>query len=80
VQTFIVCFLLLVGLLLILGVVVGSEPSNAQPLFTGGTPGIIAVMVAVPFLFVGFDVIPQSAEEVKIPPRKIGRLVVVSVL
>ena len=80
VQTFIVCFLLLVGLFLILGVIVGSEPSNAQPLFTGGAPGMIAVLVAVPFLFVGFDVIPQSAEEVKIPPRKIGRLVVVSVL
>ncbi|WP_035281564.1 APC family permease [Brevibacterium album] len=80
VQTFIVCFLLLVGLFLIIGVFVGSEPANAEPLFTGGAPGIIAVMVAVPFLFVGFDVIPQSAEEVKVPPRKIGKLVVFSVL
>ena len=80
VQTFIVSFLLLVGLLLIVGVFVGSEPSNAQPLFTGGASGIVAVMVAVPFLFVGFDVIPQSAEEAKVPPRKIGKLVVFSVL
>lgn len=80
VQTFIVCFLLVLGVLLILGVVVGSEPSNAQPLFTGGGTGIIAVMIAVPFLFVGFDVIPQSAEEANIPPRNIGKVVVLAVL
>ena len=80
VQTFVVSFLLIVGVLLIVGTAVGAEPSNAQPLFTGGVPGMIAVLVAVPFLFVGFDVIPQSAEEVKVPPRRIGALVVVSVL
>ncbi|OAV51167.1 amino acid permease [Enteractinococcus helveticum] len=80
VQTFIVSFLLVVGVLLIVGVFVGGEPSNTQPLFTGGASGIVAVMIAVPFLFVGFDVIPQSAEEANIPPRKIGQLVVFSVL
>lgn len=80
VQTFIVSFLLVVGVLLIVGVFVGGDTSNAQPLFTGGASGIVAVMIAVPFLFVGFDVIPQSAEEANIPPRKIGRLVVFSVL
>lgn len=37
-------------------------------------------MIAVPFLFVGFDVIPQSAEEAKVPPRQVGRLVVISVI
>jgi len=80
VQTFVVSFLLIVGVLLIVGTAVGSEPANAQPLFTGGVPGMVTVLVAVPFLFVGFDVIPQSAEEVKVPPRRIGTLVVVSVL
>ncbi|MEG2925885.1 MAG: APC family permease, partial [Glutamicibacter sp.] len=39
-----------------------------------------AVLVAVPFLFIGFDVIPQSAEEVNIPAKQIGKLVVVSVV
>ena len=37
------------------------------------------VLVAVPFLFVGFDVIPQSAEEINLPFKQIGKLVVVSV-
>ena len=38
------------------------------------------MLVAVPFLFVGFDVIPQSAEEINLPFKQIGKLVVVSVL
>ena len=80
VQTFVVSFLLIVGLLLLAGGFVGGDLDNAQPLFTGGVSGFIGVMAVVPFLFVGFDVIPQSAEEVKIPPRNIGKLVVISVV
>lgn len=45
-----------------------------QPFFTGGMNGYFAVLVVVPFLFVSFDVIPQSAEEVNIPARQIGKL------
>jgi amino acid transporter len=33
----------------------------------------------VPALLVGFDVIPQSAEEIDLPPNQIGRLLVISV-
>src|SRR5699024_10490013 len=80
VQTFVVSFLLIVGLLLLTGGFVGGHLDNAEPLFTGGATGFIGVLAVVPFLFVGFDVIPQSAEEVKIPPRNIGKLVVISVI
>ncbi len=38
------------------------------------------MLVVVPFLFVGFDVIPQSAEEANLAPRKMGQLIVVSVV
>lgn len=31
-------------------------------------------------MFLGFDVIPQPAEKTKIPPRQIGRLVVIAVM
>jgi len=34
----------------------------------------------VPFMFVGFDVIPQSAEEIDLPFAAIGQLLVVSIL
>ncbi len=75
-----VLFLLAVGALLLVGSVVGGSSDNLAPLFTGGFGGLVAVLVAVPFLFVGFDVIPQSAEEINLPFRQIGKLVVVSVL
>lgn len=80
VQTFVVLFLLLVGLMLITGAFTGGEARNLEPMFTPGIGGFFAVMIAVPFLFVGFDVIPQSAEEAKVPPRQVGRLVVISVI
>ncbi len=75
-----VLFLLAVGGLLAVGSFVGGSSDNLQPLFSGGVGGIVAVLVAVPFLFVGFDVIPQSAEEIDLPFRLIGKLVVVSVI
>jgi len=78
-QAIAVLFLAAVGLALIAGSFVGGETSNMDPLFTGGAAGLIGVLVATPFLFVGFDVIPQSAEEINLPYRKIGQLLLVSV-
>ena len=34
----------------------------------------------VPTLMVGFDVIPQSAEEIDLPPEQIGKILVFSVV
>jgi len=79
-QTIAVLFLAAVGVTLVIGSFVGGSTADMQPLFTGGLTGIITVLVATPFLFVGFDVIPQSAEEINLPFRQIGRLLVVSVL
>jgi amino acid transporter len=78
-QTVAVLFLLAVGLALVVGSFVGGDTANMQPLFTGGTAGLITVLVATPFLFVGFDVIPQSAEEIDMSYRRIGQLLLVSV-
>ncbi|TCP56409.1 amino acid/polyamine/organocation transporter (APC superfamily) [Tamaricihabitans halophyticus] len=78
-QTIGVAFLLGVGALLVFGSVTGSTAANFEPLFTNGFSGILVVLVATPFLFVGFDVIPQSAGEIKVPYRKMGTLLVVSV-
>lgn len=78
-QTVAVAFLLLVGAVMVLGAFIGGSTSTMEPLFTGGLAGLIGVLVATPFLFVGFDVIPQSAEEINLPRRKIGQLLLVSV-
>ena len=38
------------------------------PLFAKGMAGTLGVLVMIPILFVGFDVIPQAAEEIDLPP------------
>lgn len=64
---------------MVTGAFVGGSVDNMRPLFTGGVSGMFVVLVAVPFLFVGFDVIPQSASEIKLPYRMVGTLLVLSV-
>lgn len=78
-QIIAVLFLLAAGAAFLIGSFVGGSVETMRPLFTGGLPGMVAVLVAVPFLFVGFDVIPQSAGEIKIPYRLVGALLVISV-
>ncbi|GAB3277097.1 APC family permease [Parasphingorhabdus pacifica] len=75
-----VLFLLGVGACLLFGSLGSGSIANADPLFTGGTMGIMGVVVATPFLFLGFDVIPQSAEETQLPSRQVGKLLVLSVV
>lgn len=80
VQVIAVAFLIAVGLVLLTGSFVGGDAANLEPWWTGGLAGFVGVLVATPFLFVGFDVIPQSAEEINLPHRQVGRLLVISVL
>ena len=78
-QTVAVLFLLAVGLAPVVGSFVGGDTENTQPLFNGGAACLITVLVATPFLFVGFDVIPQSAQEIHMSHRRIGQLLLISV-
>jgi amino acid transporter len=73
----------LVGILLFVGAALFSpETSNSvqAPNFIGGMGGIMTVMVMVPFLFVGFDVIPQAAEEINLTRPNIGKFLIVSII
>lgn len=79
VQGILVIFLAGTGAALLVGAFVGGSGDNMQPLFSGGAAGFVSVLVATPFLYVGFDVIPQSAEEINLPYRKIGQLLLISV-
>ncbi len=66
------------GVVLISGAITSGQPSP-DPSFGAGTAGIFAVVLMTPFMFVGFDVIPQSAEEADIPARTLGLLILLSV-
>ncbi|NKB99826.1 MAG: amino acid permease [Pseudomonadales bacterium] len=79
VQTVVTALILVSGALLISGAVVFGDTANAQPWLGSGVSGILVVFIMVPAMLIGFDVIPQSAEEIDLPPNRIGRLLVISV-
>lgn len=79
--TFILTLLILIaGLMLITGSTAGGNVQNMQPLFEKGIAGLLTVIIMTPFMFVGFDVIPQAAEEINLPQKKIGQLLIGSVI
>ncbi|MCX2523347.1 APC family permease [Larsenimonas rhizosphaerae] len=80
IQRLVTLLILAVGVLFITGALFTGETTTLQPLFTGGSGGIMSVLIMVPFLFVGFDVIPQAAEEINLPFRDIGRVLTLSVI
>lgn len=86
----IVLTVLFVGcaLLFIVSGISSGELSNLAPYFgdvtigTGGLGGILAVFVTVPFWYVGFDTIPQAAEERRedAPVKRLGLYVVLAII
>ncbi len=79
VQTIVTGLFFLVGLSLFTGAFTFEMTGEPVPLFSNGSVGILGVLVMVPALMVGFDVIPQSAEEIDLAPEQIGILLVFSV-
>jgi amino acid transporter len=78
-QSTVVGVILLVGVVFISGSLLVGDTQNLQPLFQDGISGISLVLAMVPFMFVGFDTIPQAAEEIDLPFKDIGSLIMVSV-
>ncbi|MCI8646052.1 MAG: APC family permease [Firmicutes bacterium] len=66
------------GIAFFIGGVAKGDVSNMMPTFTDGN-GLVAVILAVPAMFVGFDVIPQAAEEMNMPLNKIGKVMVIAI-
>ncbi len=76
--------ILIVGVMLFFGALLFQPSESLQlskiPSFVDGIAGIMTVIVMVPFMFVGFDVIPQAAEEIDLSRPKIGIFLVVSLV
>lgn len=74
------------GILLIVASVINGtvDNLNGQMFAEVGGGGIIksilSVAVISPFYLIGFDVIPQAAEEINVPPKKIGAMLILSVV
>ncbi|SHJ75071.1 APC family permease [Desulfofundulus thermosubterraneus] len=68
-----------VGLMLVTGSLFNGSTVRMEPFFVNGIQGLFAVLIMTPFMFVGFDVIPQAAEEINIPFAAIGKILLISV-
>lgn len=85
-QTILTCVIGVAGILLIVASVFRGDTSTIRvQAFTGDTSrdmilGVVRVACMSPFYYIGFDVIPQAAEEINIGLKKIGKILILSVL
>ncbi len=79
-QTILTVSIAAVGIALMCGSAVTGDISNTAPLVKNGVSGIVAVTIVTPFMYVGFDVIPQAAEEINMPFEKIGKILILSIV
>lgn len=84
-QNVLACIIAGVGLLLVAGSAINGDANNlSQQPFVGESGGgifvnILKVAIMTPFFLFGFDVIPQAAEEINVPLKRLGRLMVASI-
>ncbi|HXV65410.1 MAG TPA: APC family permease [Vicinamibacteria bacterium] len=71
--------LFVVGLSFFVPGLARGDWTNLEPTFVSGT-GFFRVVIMTPFLFLGFDVIPQVAEEINVPFREVGKLILLSIV
>ena len=74
-----------VGLILVAGSAFNGDVENLTvQAFVGESTGniisnIFKVAIMTPFFLFGFDIIPQAAEEINVPLKRLGRLMVLSI-
>lgn len=83
-QTVLTAIIVIAGILLVVGSAVNGDGANITGQMwesgTGTTLGsVFKVACMTPFLFIGFDVIPQAAEEINVPYKKIGKIMLLSI-
>ena len=83
-QTVLTAIIAIAGILLVVGSAVNGDGANITGQMwesgTGTTLGsVFKVACMPPFLFIGFDVIPQAAEEINVPYKKIGKIMLLSI-
>lgn len=85
-QTILTVIIGAAGILLVVASLFSGSPANLEGQAFEGTGmgqvmgNIIRVAAISPFFFIGFDVIPQAAEEINVPLKKIGKMLILSII
>ena len=83
---FIFCIIMIAGvLLLFIGALFHPSTSfeNVQPLFNpeiSSLAAVLAIVAIAPWAYVGFDNVPQAAEEFKFSPQKAFSLIIIALI
>lgn len=85
-QKVLTCVIAGVGILLVVASAYSGDIKNIQgQVFVGDNSSsivqnVIKVAIMTPFFFFGFDVIPQAAEEINVPLKKLGKMMMLSII
>lgn len=84
-QKILTIIIAVVGMVLIIASIINGDSSNLDgQLFMGSEidkilGNVLSIAMVAPFFLFGFDVVPQAAEEINIPLKKLGKLIVLSI-
>lgn len=85
-QTVLTLIIAGVGILLAIASFINGDVRNIEAQAFNGNEvsgiakNIFRVAMMTPFFFFGFDVIPQAAEEISVPLKKLGKLMMLSII
>ncbi len=84
-QTILTIVIAAVGIILVVASAINGSPENLEGQIIvgegfGAVKNILSVAVVAPFFLFGFDVIPQVAEEINIPLKKIAKVLLLSII
>ena len=84
-QTVLTIMIAAVGIILVVTSAINGDSANLEGQVIigagiGSVKNILSVAVVAPFFLFGFDVIPQVAEEINIPLKKIARVLLLSII
>ena len=84
-QTILTVTIATVGVILVFASAINGEPTNLENQFFVGKgfglfKNVLSVAVVAPFFLFGFDVIPQVAEEINIPLKKVAKVLLLSIV
>ena len=86
VQKILTIFIAVVGIVVMISAAAKGQADNiSSQMFVSGSSsngfgGVLKIICVAPFFLFGFDVIPQTAGEIKIPAKKIGTVMLVSIV
>ena len=86
VQTILTVIIAAAGIILVVASAINGDSENLKGQFINGdnwsdsVKNVLSIATIAPFFLFGFDVIPQVAEEINVPLKKVGRLLVFSII